>query len=723
MDLGATRRTSGHETAKYKLRVAIVGGGPGGLFTAWHLEAKAGDSCEITIFEASSRVGGKIVTRHFAGAGPYEAGVAEIYDYSRTGPDPLRDLIVKELKLGIKYIDGGPCVLDGKVILTPDDLAEHFGERARDEVKRFRARCAKLLNPTDYYLSVAEVDNTHPWSRISGEALLNQEIKDDAARRYVRVMAHSDVAAPPHQTNGLTFLKNVVMDVEGYMDIFSVVGGNEQIVDGLVERIDATIRINSNVRSVEPLSDGTYRLHLEVNGICESADADVVVVAVPLSALSTINWRSEAMQEVVDRHVAYLDRPGHYLRATLLFKRPFWREHLLSHWWMLDAFDGCCVYDESSRNDFGGYGALAFLIAGNAALCLANVEDERIEQLCLDALPPALAEGKKLIVDRRIHRWMASVNAIPGGMPVRKRSVNHHPDPERLPGLLMVGDYIFDATLNGVLDSADAATDVIVAEILKRRRSQDKNQSDVIQVERWAKARSTEEVLLRFLPADTLADMIQITWGVSKGARILHLGAASGQLVLALRRMGYDAVGVEWNRHAHLVTPSEVAQFNKLCEPNDLPFGDRAFDVVVETGLCRLPSEQATAAIGEIRRVAKRGMVLGSITIDKSIELLERHELLEGVATLASRWDWSERLYAVGFTHALMNSPRLDDVWKRAQISGAGPGYWYEDPESVLYCFYEPGRRASVARVEDEGTKTAAFAGPNARMAVGGDTM
>ncbi|KAB2854850.1 MAG: hypothetical protein F9K41_10335, partial [Sphingopyxis terrae] len=36
-----------------KTRVAIVGGGPGGLFVARHLEAKAGDACQITIFEAS----------------------------------------------------------------------------------------------------------------------------------------------------------------------------------------------------------------------------------------------------------------------------------------------------------------------------------------------------------------------------------------------------------------------------------------------------------------------------------------------------------------------------------------------------------------------------------------------------------------------------------------------------------------------------------------------
>ena len=155
------------------------------------------------------------------------AGVAEIYDYSALGPDPLHDLIVRELGLEIKHIQGGPYVLDGTIILETGDLAKPFGERTRDEAAAFRKRCADLLSPESFYFSVAEEDNGYPWVGVSGTALLEREFKDDAARRYIRAMVHSDVAADPHQTNGLTFLKNVLMDVDGYMDIVSVVGGNE----------------------------------------------------------------------------------------------------------------------------------------------------------------------------------------------------------------------------------------------------------------------------------------------------------------------------------------------------------------------------------------------------------------------------------------------------------------------------------------------------------------
>jgi hypothetical protein len=53
--------------------------------------------------------------------------VAQIYDYSRLSPDPLHDLIVKDLGRQPKYLRGGPCVLDGKIILDAEDLAYAFG--------------------------------------------------------------------------------------------------------------------------------------------------------------------------------------------------------------------------------------------------------------------------------------------------------------------------------------------------------------------------------------------------------------------------------------------------------------------------------------------------------------------------------------------------------------------------------------------------------------------
>ena len=644
------------------------------------------------------RLGGKIKTCQFAGVGPYEAGAAEIYDYSRLGPDPLHDLIVNELGLQIKYISGGPCVIDGKIMVETEDLAKPFGVRARDEALSFRKRCADLLNPEDYYLSVAEEDNAHPWLKIPGDALLEREFTDDVARRYIRAMAHSDVAADPHHANGLTFLKNVLMDVDGYMDIFAVVGGNEQIMTRLAEELDAEIRLNANVTAVEPLADGTYRLEMQVNGHEETVTADYVVVALPLTALSSIHWRSEALEIAMDKHVGYFDRPGHYIRVTLLFKRPFWREHIATDWWMLDAFDGCCVYDEGTRYDYGDYGLLAFLIAGNAALSLTNVADERIEQLCLDALPPELALGKELLLDRRIHRWVGSVSAIPGGMPVRPRGINHRPEPVGAPRLVMVGDYMFDATINGVMDSAEVATDIIVADVLKRRRQQSQSDS---QTESSADALNAAlEHVEELMSVQSVMDILKATWGLERGAKLLHVGSGAGSMVAALRALGFDATGVECNREARLATPAEIAGHNLFCDFAHLPFENEAVRRRHRDGaLPNAAGQFGKCDLGASSRDEERRF-LGSVTTDLVIDVIERFDLLQDARVLCSRWDWAEKLYAAGFAHALFDPSRLGEAWEKAQAPGGVLSQWYEDSESLLYCVYEPASKPRSPRPE-----------------------
>ena len=56
-------------------------------------------------------------------------GWPKIYDYSRLGPDPQHDVIVKDLGFQSKYLHGGHCGLDGKIILDLDDFAHTFGDR------------------------------------------------------------------------------------------------------------------------------------------------------------------------------------------------------------------------------------------------------------------------------------------------------------------------------------------------------------------------------------------------------------------------------------------------------------------------------------------------------------------------------------------------------------------------------------------------------------------
>jgi monoamine oxidase len=685
------------------LRVAIVGGGPGGLFAARYLEEKAGTTCEIRLFEAGDRLGGKIITKDFAGIGRYEAGVAEIYDYSGLGPDPLRDLIEKELHLRTMPIDGQACVLDGQLIDKIENLAEHFGPATYEAAAQFRCKCARLLRPREFYKSVRDLDNVHPWAMLSGEEILAGEIKDDMARRYIRVMSHSDVAAPPHQTSGLTLLKNVLMDVDGYMGIYSVIGGNEQIVEGIAAELDAEIRLNTPIRAVLPLEDGRVRLSGGCGGAIETFDADFVIFALPITALSIIDWRHPVLHKAMFNHIRHFDRPAHYLRVTLLFERAFWREHLDGHWWMLDSFDGCVVYDESSRQDLGKYGALGFLIAGNAALGMANFADERIEEMCLDALPLQFGGARSLLLDRRIHRWMASVSAVPGGVPVRERLRNHRPT-DQFPRILIVGDYLFDSTLNGVLDSAETASDLVIADIVDERRPLLGKLGGSLQINGHCPGIS-QHLRDQFFSAAFLADMLHHVWGLKPGAKVLNFGSSAGVTVAALREAGFDAYGVEASALAHARTVVEHRKFNlHTDDPAKIPFADGFFDVVIETGLCYVARSKIATVIGELRRVSRGGVMLGSTVTDLTMEMIDRHNLQLEVETLRSRWYWAEEFYAQGFDHSLSDPDRLEIVWKHATAFGAGPGHWYEEPEALLYAFYDVDH--STQRAQQQMPKT-----------------
>src|SRR3982074_784347 len=79
--------------------------------------------------------------------------------------------------------------------------------------------------------------------------------------------------------------------------------------------------------------------------------------------------------------------------------------------------------------------------------------------------------GRRDVLGGKIHRWLAAVNALPGGLPARDVMTNHRPDPKQHPGLVVVGDYLFVSKLNGLLDSSDAAPDILVPGMMRLRRA------------------------------------------------------------------------------------------------------------------------------------------------------------------------------------------------------------------------------------------------------------
>ena len=444
------------------MRVAVVGGGPGGLMAARQLEQKSHGDCRVTLFEAGSRLGGKLHTRRFTSAPvAYEAGVAECYDFEAFGRDPLKDL-VRSLGLEISPSHSSAIVLNGVLLRDEREIAAHCGRRAWNAVERFRQAAIEMMPPGSWDGGFTKHDNHHPWARRTFAHILD-EIPDPVARRYLTVAIHSDLATEPHLTNGLIGLRNVLKNVTSHGAQYVVQGGMQRFTRQLAARLANTeVWLNSPVERVSS-AHGRFALDVRVGRAHWREEFDGVVFALPYNMLRRIEWTNERLRRAIARHVAHYDSPGHFLRISVLFDRPFWREHFDGSWLMMDAFGGCCVYDERC-GEGSGHGVLGWLLAGSDALSHSNADDGTIIERAIDSLPdPLYRAAKGRFVEGRVHRWVGALSGTPGGFPLLDPRIAHQPEPVEHERLTMVGDYLFDSSLNGVFRSADMATDLVLA--------------------------------------------------------------------------------------------------------------------------------------------------------------------------------------------------------------------------------------------------------------------
>ena len=449
-------------------KIAIVGGGPGGLMTAYQLQKRGTVPFEITIYEAGPRLGGKIQSKQFSLLpASYEAGAAELYDYSAIGDDPLRELI-DELGLSVRPLKASSTfssvIMGDHILHDLTDTRRAFGDKTWLALKAFDEQARHWMSPRAYYESDWQEHVTDPMLNKKFDTLL-ASVPDETARHYLQTLLHSDLATEPHQTNAHYGLQNYLMNYPEYMSLYTIDGGIEQLPKELAARISAQIRLKEAVVRVEQAESTSLRVVSRKDGIQNSNEFDYVVVALPNNWLPAIQWGGELLCEAMHRHHVHYDYPAHYLRVTLLFKEPFWRNQLQDSYFMLEAFGGCCLYDESSRIDNDASGVLGWLLAGEAALSLSNWCDEDLIQIVLDSLPSSLKHGRELFLEGRVHRWLGSVNGLPAGLPPLDMDSRHLPEPKQHPHLFVVGDYLFDSTLNGVLDSADYVAEWLTADM------------------------------------------------------------------------------------------------------------------------------------------------------------------------------------------------------------------------------------------------------------------
>ena len=248
---------------------------------------------------------------------------------------------------------------------------------------------------------------------------------------------------------------------------------------------------------------------------------------------------------------------------------------------------------------------------------------------------------------------VASISAQPGGIPVRDTRSAHVPEPKEHPGLFVVGDYLFDSTINGVMDSADFATDFFQSWRLKQDllesaaslpRGLNRSYFD-----RYHYDLSYEDSYDWYFDPKYIRDIIKIAWKAKPPYTLLDAGSANGLTLADFASCGIKAWGVENNKYIHSRTPAKWLKRNLLGDIRRLPFPDGYFDFVYDTCLAHIPEAQLGVAIGELHRVSRRGVIFASLASDMNPELFKRRDLLMGIKALMPLWEWGELFTAHGF--------------------------------------------------------------------------
>ena len=477
-------------------RIAIVGGGPGGLFSALLLYQKSAEKLSLTLYEAASRVGGKLLTRPFDKVPLwYEAGASELYRHKQ---DRLRLLVEHVLKLPTRKLFDTTAVLLDEKVLRPNDGAERC-------LRKKTARALKEINRRGLTI------------RLDGLPLGFKRRGDD---RY-------------------QWVDRLFRNKGRFSHLYAIEGGMEQLVRSLSEMAPAEHRLGETVERIERTTWGTYRITARQEKTQSVDEFDAVVVALPLECLPAIDWAGLGLGEAMRDHFESLYRPCSVLRVSAVFAQPFWKDLFNETVIIMDAFGGCCLRDRGPRHSVGQYGVLEWTLNGTDAFALSNLADSYIVERMLDSLPQELDWGRKQFIEGRVHRWIGSANRRPNGNRREKVKRRHQPAPRKHPGLVMVGDYMSDGAINGVLDSADTATGLVLKAMGLRSKLLGAEYFDYYGDSSYGK------VISDYFDARYVIRFIKRVWGESPPYRLLDAGSANGLTLAAFEKYAVDAWGIE----------------------------------------------------------------------------------------------------------------------------------------------------------------------------------
>jgi len=287
----ASSRAAAPAQARTAPRVAIVGAGLAGLRCAHMLWTAAPHGpVGATVYEANpQRAGGRCWTLR----GFFDAGLATEHGGAFIDSDQLQiRRLVAQLGLQEEVVDGGDLP-SGEEVYWIDGAYYTYAEANADWRSVGYRVFRHALRESHSSAGEARLD-----AMSVPEWLDSTEI--GTGSRFGRLMLANTVSengGDPDEQSALDLIeltghnpRSSLDPISGVDERFHVVGGNDQIVSGMVAQLpEEAVRLAHQLVAIAANPDGSTTLSFDVSGVTLDVVADLVVLALPFSTLRDVD--------------------------------------------------------------------------------------------------------------------------------------------------------------------------------------------------------------------------------------------------------------------------------------------------------------------------------------------------------------------------------------------------------------------------------------------------